>query len=55
MHRKLYYVCYFIVDIDECRSQNGGCQHTCINLRGTYKCQCPAGQRLQPDGRTCTG
>uniref|UniRef100_A0A671M6F4 Multiple EGF-like-domains 6b n=1 Tax=Sinocyclocheilus anshuiensis TaxID=1608454 RepID=A0A671M6F4_9TELE len=50
--------CVFIcssVDIDECQVHNGGCQHKCVNTRGSYHCQCNAGSRLHVDGRTCIG
>ena len=40
-------------DIDECQIQNGGCQHTCRNSQGSYQCDCPTGERLHTDGRTC--
>uniref|UniRef100_A0A672P1C1 Multiple EGF like domains 6 n=1 Tax=Sinocyclocheilus grahami TaxID=75366 RepID=A0A672P1C1_SINGR len=40
-------------DIDECQVHNGGCQHKCVNTRGSYHCQCNAGSRLHVDGRTC--
>lgn len=42
-------------DIDECQIHNGGCQHTCVNTRGSYYCECRVGSRLHVDGRTCLG
>lgn len=42
-------------DIDECQVHNGGCQHRCINTRGSYYCECHPGSRLHVDGRTCLG
>ena len=42
-------------DKDECALANGGCQHTCTNTDGSYKCSCYSGYRLQPDGLTCQG
>ncbi|CAH1233666.1 SCUBE3 [Branchiostoma lanceolatum] len=41
-------------DIDECRSGNGGCDHTqtCYNTEGSFHCGCRSG--YQPSGsRTC--
>lgn len=42
-------------DIDECKEHNGGCQYKCINSKGGYKCNCPKGQRLHADQRSCVG
>lgn len=42
-------------DIDECQVHNGGCQHRCVNTRGSYYCECLPGSRLHVDGRTCLG
>ena len=43
------------VDIDECQVHNGGCQHRCVNTRGSYHCECNPGSRLHVDARTCLG
>ncbi|XP_074652145.1 uncharacterized protein LOC141906736 [Tubulanus polymorphus] len=40
-------------DINECSKNNGGCQHTCINNLGSFKCACKPGYLLQSDGKTC--
>ncbi|XP_062447296.1 hemicentin-2 [Rhea pennata] len=39
-------------DLDECQMLNQ-CQHECRNSEGSYRCACPAGYRLLPNGRTC--
>ncbi|KAA0707044.1 Multiple epidermal growth factor-like domains protein 6 [Triplophysa tibetana] len=39
--------------IDECQVHNGGCQHRCVDTRGSYYCGCNPGFRLHVDGRTC--
>jgi len=44
----------FHLDIDECRSNNGGCQHNCHNTVGSYRCSCRAGYRLSSVHR-CEG
>jgi len=31
------------------------CQHECRNSLGSYRCVCPPGYRLLPDGKTCHG
>ena len=41
-----------LIDINECNNELT-CQHGCTNLAGSYKCSCPKGYRLNPDGRTC--
>ena len=50
----LYFSCLF-VDIDECSSDNGGCQHNCQNTAGSYRCSCKDGFRLSSDKHTCEG
>ncbi|XP_067398294.1 hemicentin-2 [Emydura macquarii macquarii] len=42
----------FCTDLDECQARNL-CQHECRNTEGSYQCLCPAGYRLQPNGKTC--
>ncbi|KAL4233097.1 epidermal growth factor-activated receptor [Mactra antiquata] len=37
--------------VDECKTNNGGCQHLCIDTTGSYKCQCETGYDL--DGHQC--
>ena len=46
---------YAYVDINECSTNNGGCQQRCINTDGTHHCDCNSGYRLLSDGRTCEG
>ena len=43
------------VDVNECSSGNGGCEHLCENTVGSYVCKCPSGYRLSRDGRQCDG
>ncbi|MCP3662876.1 MAG: hypothetical protein GY696_10325, partial [Gammaproteobacteria bacterium] len=39
----------FRLDIDECLSGNGGCQHNCDNTPGSYECSCLSGYKLEAD------
>ncbi|XP_069093155.1 hemicentin-2 isoform X1 [Pleurodeles waltl] len=39
-------------DIDECQLRSP-CQHECRNTEGSYRCLCPPGYRLLPNGRSC--
>ena len=34
---------------------NGGCQHVCKNIIGSYKCFCNYGHLLEADGHSCKG
>ena len=30
-------------DVDECLVENGGCQQTCLNVVGDWRCECDPG------------
>ena len=47
-------VCVFYLDVNECNTNNGGCQHNCVNTDGSYECQCRSGYRFS-SGHSCTG
>lgn len=40
-------------DVDECLENNGGCQHTCVNVMGSYECRCKEGFFLSDNQHTC--
>ena len=44
---------YLFKEIDECATNNGGCQYECINFEGGYECTCPDGMFLASDGLSC--
>lgn len=48
-------VCYFLLDIDECSSANGGCHASayCQNTVGSFTCTCNIG--YDGDGFNCVG
>ena len=54
----LYYLrTYFTndTDINECSNSNGGCEHECQNLPGSFQCQCNAGYELEINNFNCRG
>lgn len=42
-----------VADMDECATNNGGCQHECLNTLGSYVCTCHNGFTLHENGRDC--
>ena len=54
----LHYFCYCAlssIDINECDTNNGGCEQDCINTIGSYQCQCSEGFQFTSNRRNCTG
>lgn len=45
----------FFTDIDECQINNGGCNHFCRNMIGSFDCTCKKGFKLLTDERSCQG
>lgn len=46
----------FDADVNECSSDNGGCQHVCNNTLGSFTCFCRDGyQLLDVDRSSCVG
>ena len=41
-------------DINECLTDNGGCEDACTNTEGSRQCSCTNGD-LNIDGTSCTG
>lgn len=44
-----------ILDLDECKRNNGGCEHSCHNYEGGYWCSCKDGYKLKDDEHGCEG
>lgn len=46
----------FFVDINECEEISDACKGgLCLNLPGTFLCECPEGLLLSSDGQSCQG
>ena len=43
------------IDINECNTNNGGCEHFCTNTIGSYDCTCRVGYDLATDFHGCDG
>ena len=48
-------LCLLCAAEDPCATDNGGCQHDCINYGGRARCECRAGYILATDGTNCEG
>ncbi len=46
---------YYLVDINECNTNNGGCSQVCTNTDGSLMCSCNSGFMLADDLTTCNG
>ena len=47
--------CWFYLDIDECKFNNGGCEHNCTNNNGSFFCTCLVGYKFKKDNLSCAG
>ncbi|XP_067929104.1 uncharacterized protein [Watersipora subatra] len=41
------------LDINECLTNNGGCDYICQNTKGSFTCGCEPGLRLSANSRSC--
>ena len=44
----------FFPDINECESNQNGCEQLCFNVPGSYSCDCHYGFRLDENRRSCS-
>ena len=54
-HKSLFSFFLFFPDVNECDTDNGGCEHTCLNFDGRYDCECDNGFLLAADRKSCSG
>ncbi|XP_068703322.1 signal peptide, CUB and EGF-like domain-containing protein 3 [Montipora foliosa] len=40
-------------DVDECKTNNGNCDHLCENSPGSYQCKCHQGFAINSNNHTC--
>ncbi|CAK5125610.1 unnamed protein product [Meloidogyne enterolobii] len=40
-------------DVNECLAGNGGCEHECVNIVGSFYCKCYSGFELAENGVNC--
>ena len=45
----------FLLDLNECLTNNGDCEHICTNNDGSYECSCNPGYEIGNDGKSCDG
>ena len=43
----------FIIVINPCQKNNGGCSHLCLLKPNGFACACPTGIALKEDNKTC--
>ena len=46
-------IIFFFTDINECDTNNGGCEQICNNTAGSYYCSCDFNYHLDVDGHAC--
>ena len=49
----IYELIIYIIDINECSNNNGGCSSNCTDTAGSFYCSCPAGSYLTPSKLNC--
>ena len=42
-----------VADINECKTNNGGCDQKCTDTEGSFYCDCKIGYRLGYDQLSC--
>ncbi|CAH1253065.1 MUC4 [Branchiostoma lanceolatum] len=45
--------CIDVVHVDECATDNGGCEQNCVDSLTSYHCTCNDGYNLAADGHAC--
>lgn len=53
--RIFYFLIQVCEDVNECLEMSNQCAFRCHNVPGSFRCICPYGYALAPDGRHCQG
>ena len=51
----LEFFCHISIEINECETANGGCEHICTDTFGSFICSCATGYQLDGNGLNCNG
>ena len=51
----LFLFYFYLSDINECSTSNGGCEQICTNTYGSFECSCKKGFLLLADDFRCEG
>ena len=51
----VYYNVHDSFAVNECLTDNGGCEQTCVDSLKSFTCLCRSGYTLAADGRRCNG
>lgn len=51
----IHTITYIHADINECSTNNGGCNQDCHNTPGSFYCSCNTGYSLNSNGYSCNG
>ena len=51
-----FFLLFSLLDVDECQSNTSNiCEQECVNVPGSFTCDCDNGYKLNADGRSCDG
>lgn len=50
---KMGFAATFVTEVDECAMGEHGCEQSCVNTIGSYRCECAIGYELHSDGKRC--
>ena len=51
----MHYLFFPLLLVNECKTNNGGCEEKCVDTLKSYTCLCSTGYALSNDGHSCEG